>query len=86
MRREFRIRKSGRCGQCGEKYRVRGDVNDHCSNNYKQWTDHNREVQKTGMGAEVCWHCFRYCKDTKQACHDKPNNPEKKKMDAFPFH
>jgi hypothetical protein len=61
----IRFRKSGRCEQCGAKYRVRGDVDDHYSKNYKQWMEHNREVQKTGMGAEVCWYCFRYGKNRK---------------------
>jgi len=64
-RHEFRFRKSGRCEQCNHRYRVRGDVNDHCSKNYKLWMDHNIEVKKSGIGAELCWCCFTYEKNRK---------------------
>ena len=67
----IKFRKSGRCEQCNNKYRVRGDVNDHCSTNYKEWMEHNREVQKTRMGAEVCWYCFRYGKNREWDNNDK---------------
>jgi len=66
---ESGFRKSGLCEQCNSKFRVRGDINERCSKNYKEWMRHNAEVQKNQIGAEVCWHCFRY--------GQKPSTPDK---------